>query len=308
MWSWWCERVSGIGGSGKVSGRLAVNKTYKQFIGGVFGRSESGRSYPVVGPEGRLLAHAVLGSRKDVREAVAAACSAQGGWAGRTAYNRGQILYRVAEVMESRRAEFSAELLRAGDGVSEEAADRETSVAIDRWVWYAGWADKFATVLGGVNPVAGPYLNLSGPEPTGLVGIVAPDEPPLLPLVSRLAPAIVSGNTAVVLASERWPLVAVTLAETLASSDVPPGVVNICTGRRQELVPPLADHVAVDALDVTGCDSELATDAAHRAAATITRVVSASVAERRWADEAAQSPYLIDAFCETKTVWHPKGR
>ncbi len=291
-----------------MSGRLPVNKTYKQFIGGVFERSESGRSYPVVGAGGRLLAHAVLGSRKDIREAVAAACSAQGGWAGRTAYNRGQILYRVAEVMESRRAEFSAEVLRAGHGTSEEAAARETSVAIDRWVWYAGWADKFSTVLGGVNPVAGPYFNLSMPEPTGVVGIVAPNEPPLLPLVSRLAPAIVSGNTAVVLASELCPLVAVTLAETLALSDVPPGVVNICTGCHQELVPPLADHGAVDALDITGCDPELASDAARRAAATITRVVSASAAERLWADEAAQSPYLIDAFCEIKTVWHPKGR
>ncbi len=291
-----------------MSSRLAVNKTYKQFIGGAFERSESGRSYPVVGAGGQLLAHAVLGSRKDVRDAVAAARSAQGGWASRTAYNRGQILYRVAEVMESRRDEFCAEVLRAADGCSEEAAVGEVAAAIDRWVWYAGWADKFATVLGGANPVAGPYFNLSVPEPTGVVGIVAPDEPPLLPLVSRLAPVIVSGNTAVVLASEHGPLAAVTLAETLALSDVPAGVVNIITGRRAELVPPLAGHIAVDALDVTGCDEDLAADAARQAAATITRVVSAPAAERQWADEAAQSPYLIDAFCETKTVWHPKGR
>ncbi len=291
-----------------MSSRLSVKKTYKQFIGGAFERSESGRSYPVVGVEDRLLAHAVQGSRKDVRDAVAAARSAQQGWAGRTAYNRGQILYRVAEVMESRRDEFCAEVLRAGDGQTEAAAAEETAASIDRWVWYAGWADKFATVLGGANPVAGPYFNLSVPEPTGVVGIVAPDEPPLLPLVSRLAPVIVSGNTAVALASERCPLVAITLAETLALSDVPGGVVNIITGRRDELVPPLADHVAVDALDLTGCDAEGATDAARQAAATITRVVSASAAERQWADEGAQSPYLIDAFCETKTVWHPKGR
>ena len=291
-----------------MSSRLSVNKTYKQFVGGAFERSESGRSYPVSGAGGQLLAHAVQGSRKDVRDAVSAARSAQGGWAGRTAYNRGQILYRVAEVMESRRDEFCAEVLRAGDGQSEEAAATETAAAIDRWVWYAGWADKFATVLGGANPVAGPYFNLSVPEPTGVVGIVAPDEPPLLPLVSRLAPVIVSGNTAVVLASERCPLVAITLAETLALSDVPSGVVNILTGHRGEMVSPLAGHVAVDALDLTGCDAEGATDAARQAAATITRVVSASSAERQWADEAAQSPYLIDAFCETKTVWHPKGR
>ena len=291
-----------------MSSRLSVKKTYKQFIGGAFERSESGRSYPVVGAGGQLLAHAVQGSRKDVRDAVAAARSAQAGWAGRTAYNRGQILYRVAEVMESRRAEFCSEVLRAGDGSTEEAAADETAAAIDRWVWYAGWADKYATVLGGANSVAGPYFNLSVPEPTGVVGIVAPDEPSLLPLVSRLAPVIVSGNTAVVLASERCPLVAITLAETLALSDVPSGVVNICTGRRDEMVPPLAGHVAVDALDLTGCGPELSADAARQAAATITRVASASVAERQWAEEAAQSPYLIDAFCETKTVWHPKGR
>ena len=291
-----------------MSSRLSVNKTYKQFVGGAFERSESGRSYPVSGAGGQLLAHAVQGSRKDVRDAVAAARSAQTGWAARTAYNRAQILYRVAEVMESRRDEFCAEVLRAGDGSSEGAAADEVAGAIDRWVWYAGWADKFATVLGGANPVAGPYFNLSVPEPTGVVGIVAADEPPLIPLVSRLAPVIVSGNTAVVLASERCPLVAITLAETLALSDVPGGVVNIITGRRNELVPPLAGHGAVDALDLTGCDAELDAEAARQAAATITRVVSASVAERQWADEAAQSPYLIDAFCETKTVWHPKGR
>ena len=291
-----------------MSSRLAVNKTYKQFIGGAFERSESGRSYPVVGADGQLLAHAVQGSRKDVRDAVAAARSAQGRWAGRTAYNRGQILYRVAEVMESRRAEFCAEVLRAGDSGTEEAAADEVAAAIDRWVWYAGWADKFATVLGGANPVAGPYFNLSVPEPVGVAGIVAPDEPPLLPLVSRLAPVIVSGNTAVVLASEQCPLVAITLAETLALSDVPAGVVNIITGHRHELVPPLAAHVGVDSVDVTGCAPELAADAARQAAATITRVVRASDAERQWADESAQSPYLIDAFCETKTVWHPKGR
>ncbi len=290
-----------------MSARLEVKKTYKQFIGGAFERSESGRSYPITGADGTLLAHAVLGSRKDVRDAVATARSAQESWAGRTAYNRGQILYRVAEVMESRQSDFGAELQAAYAGPTEAAAT-ETVATIDRWVWYAGWADKFASVLGGSNPVAGPYFNFSVPEPAGVVGIVAPDEPALLPLVSRLAPAIVSGNTAVVLASQRCPLVAVTLAETLAVSDIPAGVVNIVTGHRAELVPPLAAHAAVDVLDVTGCDASLAADAARQAAATITRVVSAGDAERQWAADAAQSPYIIDAFCETKTVWHPKGR
>ncbi len=291
-----------------MNGRLAVNKTYKLFIDGSFVRSESGRSYRVDGADGEFLANAVLGSRKDVRDAVAAARSAQQGWAKRTAYNRGQILYRVAEVMESRSGEFCAEIARAGDGCDEADAAAETAAAIDRWVWYAGWADKFAVVLGGANPVAGPYFNLSVPEPTGVVGIVAPDESPLLALVSRLAPVIVSGNAVVVLASQLCPLVAVTLAETLALSDVPAGVANILTGRRDELVSSLASHAAVDSLDLTGCDAQQAEDAARQAAGAITRVVSASAAERQWATQAAQSPYIIDAFCETKTVWHPKGR
>ncbi|WP_420639859.1 aldehyde dehydrogenase family protein [Candidatus Poriferisocius sp.] len=294
--------------SGVEAGRLGVNKTFKQYIGGAFERSESGRSYPVYGADGALLAHAVQGSRKDIRAAVGSARAAQPGWAGRTAYNRGQILYRIAEVMESRRAEFCAELSRSGNGATAQDAEAETAAAIDRWVWYAGWADKYVSVLGGANPVAGPYFNLSVPEPTGVVGVVGPDDHPLLGLVSRLAPVIVAGNTAVVVASEHRPLVAVTLAETLALSDVPAGVVNICTGHRLEMVLPLADHADVNGLDLTGCDAELAADAQRRAAATITRVAVATEAERRWFSADAQSPYLIDAFCETKTVWHPKGR
>ena len=297
-------------------------KTYKIFIGGGFPRSESGRTYPAVSASGDLLAHAVLSSRKDVREAVKAARGAQKSWAGRTAYNRGQILYRIAEMMDSRKDEFVREVaacvLPANSGSdtgnapgansnSEQQAVREAEIATDRWIWYAGWCDKFASVGGSSNPVAGPYFGFTIPEPTGVVGIIAPDEAPLAGLVSRLAPVLVSGNTAVVIASEARPLPAVALAEVLATSDVPGGVVNILTGRRQELVPPLASHGDVDALDLTGCDSELLAEARSAAAATVTRAITASASERQWLTPAAESPYIIEAFCEYKTVWHPKG-
>ena len=297
-------------------------KTYKIFIGGAFPRSESGRTYPAVSASGDLLAHAVLSSRKDVREAVKAARGAQKSWAGRTAYNRGQILYRIAEMMDSRKDEFVREVAACvpfedggsdadnGSGAnnsSERQAIRETEIATDRWIWYAGWCDKFASVGGSSNPVAGPYFGFTIPEPTGVVGIVAPDEAPLASLVSRLAPVLVSGNTAVVIASEARPLPAVALAEVLATSDVPGGVVNILTGRRQELVPPLASHGDVDALDLTGCDSDLLAEVRSAAAATVTRAVTASASERQWLTPAAESPYIIEAFCEYKTVWHPKG-
>ena len=297
-------------------------KTYKIFIGGGFPRSESGRTYPAVSASGDLLAHAVLSSRKDVREAVKAARGAQKSWAGRIAYNRGQILYRIAEMMDSRKDEFVREVaacvLPANSGSdasnahsannsSEQQAVREAEIATDRWIWYAGWCDKFASVGGSSNPVAGPYFGFTIPEPTGVVGIVAPDEAPLAGLVSRLAPVLVSGNTAVVIASETRPLPAVALAEVLATSDVPGGVVNILTGRRQELVPPLASHGDVDALDLTGCDPELLAEARSAAAATVTRAITASASERQWLTPAAESPYIIEAFCEYKTVWHPKG-
>lgn len=284
--------------------RLGVNKTYKLFIGGAFPRSESGRTFAVTKPDGTLAAHACLASRKDVRDAVAAARKAQGSWAARTAYNRGQILYRVAEVMETRSDEFVEELERVGVAQARD----QVGVAIDRWVWYAGWADKYTQVLGGANPVAGPYFNFSVLEPMGVVGIVADDANPLAALVSRLAPALVSGNTAVVLAPESAPLVGITLAEALATSDVPGGVVNILTGSRQELVPWLADHGEVNAVDLTGCGPDLAAVAREKGAATVTRTVSASEAERHWLSAEAESPYLIEAFCETKTVWHPIGR
>ena len=286
-----------------MTDQLDVRKTYKLYVDGKFPRSESGRSYPVLDARGEIIANAVLGSRKDLRDAVKAARAAQASWAARTAYNRGQILYRVAEIMQGRRAQFVDEVTRCGSP----KPDLEGDTAIDRWVWYAGWSDKFAQVLGASNPVEGPYFNFTVPEPSGVVGIVCPDDAPLLALVSRVAPAIVSGNTVVALASERWPLVSVTLAEALATSDVPGGVVNILTGRRAEIVPWMAGHGDVDAIDVTGCEPELRTVADEQASESVMRVVSASPAEREWTSPSAQSPYIIAAFVEYKTVWHPMG-
>ncbi len=284
-----------------MSDRLPVRKTYKLFIGGAFPRSESGRSYAVTDARGDLVANAVLASRKDLREAVRAARSAVDGWSRKTAYNRGQVLYRVAELMEGRRDQFVDEVERSGAS----DADREVDAAIDRWVWYAGWSDKVHQVVGSVNPVAAPYFDFTIPEPTGVVGIVAPEEPPLLGLVSRLAPAIVGGNAAVVLASQRWPLPAVTLAEVLATSDVPGGVVNILTGRTAELVPWLAGHMDVNAIDVTGLAEHLRSEIEQLCAENVKRVVRDDVGD--WLSEEAQSPYAITAFLEMKTVWHPIG-
>jgi len=286
-----------------VTSRLDVRKTYKLYVGGEFPRSESGRSYPVESPDGELLAHAVLGSRKDLRDAVKAARGAQKGWAGKTAYNRAQILYRVAEIMEGRRSQFVDEL--SAGGVDD--PDGEVDASVDRWVWYAGWADKLASVLGGANPVAGPYFNFTVPEPTGVVGLIAPDDAPLLGLVSRLAPIVVSGNTVVALASERLPLPAITLGEALATSDVPGGVVNLLTGKRAELVPWFAGHRDVNALDLTGVDDdELAVEAEKAAAESVMRVTRARP-DTDWRSDEAESPYVIEAFLEHKTVWHPKG-
>jgi len=281
--------------------RVPVRRTAKLFIGGEFPRSESGRSYEIFGEDGRVLAWAARASRKDLREAVRAARAAQPGWAAKTAYNRGQILYRVAELMEGRRAQFEAELADAG------AADQAWGVnaAIDRWVWYAGWCDKVHQVLGATNPVAGPYFNFTIPEPTGMVGIVAPPDQPLLGLVSRLAPAIVSGNTAVVLASERAPLPAVSLAEVLATSDVPGGVVNVLTGFTKELVPWLAGHMDVNAIDVTGVPEDMRAEVESLSAENVKRVTRAKAADP-FSPE-AQSPYEITALMEFKTVWHPMG-
>jgi acyl-CoA reductase-like NAD-dependent aldehyde dehydrogenase len=282
---------------------LDVRKTYKLYIGGAFPRSESGRSYPVLTTDRQFVANAVLASRKDVRDAVKTARDAQSSWASRSAYNRGQILYRVAEIMQSRRQQFVDELAVGG---SRDAA-AETDAAIDRWVWYAGWSDKYAQILGSANPVDGPYFNFTTPEAAGVVAIVASTDAPLLALVSRLAPAIVAGNTTVALASERWPLVAIALAEALATSDVPGGVINILTGKVAELVPWMAGHADVNVVDLSGVNGEVRADAERRAADAVTRVVAASASERRWFDSRAQSPYIISGFCEYKTVWHPKG-
>jgi acyl-CoA reductase-like NAD-dependent aldehyde dehydrogenase len=281
--------------------RLPIRRTAKLFVGGQFPRSESGRTYEVWSGDGQLLAHAARASRKDLRDAVVAARGAFAGWAGKTAYNRGQILYRVAEIMEGRRAQLHDELRDAG----APDPDREVSAAIDRWVWYAGWADKIAQVAGGANPVAGPYFNFTIPEPTGVVGIVAPEEPPILGLVSRIAPAIVSGNVVVAIASERAPLPAVSLAEALATSDVPAGVINLLTGHPSELVPWLADHMDVNAIDLTGCPDEMVADAERAAAENVKRVHRASTADVFSAS--AQHLSEITAFVEFKTVWHPVG-
>jgi acyl-CoA reductase-like NAD-dependent aldehyde dehydrogenase len=263
--------------------RLPVRKTYKLFVGGSFPRSESGRTYEAGGQ------NVARASRKDVRDAVVAARKAQGGWASATAYNRGQVLYRLAEMMET----------RAGDLAAVCSGQEEVEAAIDRVVWYAGWADKLAQVIGSSNPVAGPYFNFTVPEPTGVVAMLAPDEPALGGLVTRLAPAVVGGNAVVVVASEPHPLAALELAEAIATSDVPGGVVNILTGYRAELAPVLAGHMDVNAIDVSGADGQTA-ELEQLAASNVKRVVKGS------ADE--QSPWDIAAFLELKTIWHPIGQ
>ena len=281
--------------------RLPVRRTAKLYVGGEFPRSESGRSYEVLGRDGELLAWAARASRKDLRDALRAARAAQLGWAAKTAYNRGQILYRVAELMEGRRVQFEAGLKDAGAKDPAKGVD----AAIDRWVWYAGWSDKIHQIQGSSNPVAGPYFDFTVPEPTGVVGIVAPPDQSLLGLVSRVAPAIVSGNTAVVLASEPSPLPAVSLGEVLATSDVPGGVVNILTGLTAELVPWLAGHMDVNAIDATGVPEELRAQIEELAAENVKRVHYGPDADP-FAD-VAQSPYEVTAFVEFKTVWHPMG-
>ena len=289
--------------------RIGVRKTYKLYIGGAFPRTESGRAYEVFGAKGELLANACRGTRKDIREAVRAARKAVPGWASRTAYNRSQILYRIAELMEGRRDQFIAEVV-AAEGVSRARATRAVDASIDRWVWYAGWADKYAQVLGTVNPVAGPYFNFSVPEPTGVVGVIAPEASSLLGLVSRLAPVIVSGNAAVVISSESRPLPAVTLSEVLATSDVPGGVVNLITGLRRELVGHLAGHMDVNALDGFGASPDEATALEEVAVENVKRFVrppAGGLERYDWLSERAQSPYLIGEFLEIKTVWHPIG-
>jgi len=287
-----------------MSDRLSVAKTYKLYIGGAFPRSESGRSYPVRDNKGGFLANAAQGSRKDVRDAVVAARKAFGGWSGATAYNRGQVLYRVAELLEGRREQFIGETA-VSEGIAVRKAQSTVDAAIDRWVWYAGWADKVASVLGASNPVAGPYFSFSVPEPTGVAGVLAPQASSLLGLVSVVAPVIATGNTAVVVASQDRPLPAITLSEVLATSDVPGGVVNMITGRTAELAPWLASHADVNALDLTGAPESMRTELEASAADTVKRVVRAKATEPDWTAQPDVS--RLRAFLETKTVWHPIG-
>ncbi|WP_151083190.1 aldehyde dehydrogenase family protein [Nocardioides cynanchi] len=286
--------------------RIDVRKTNKLFIGGEFPRSESGHSYVVNDSRGRFVANVALASRKDARDAVAAARKAFPGWSGRTAYNRGQVLYRVAEVMQDRRPQF-VEAVRQGEGGTTAAATKVVDAAIDRLVWYAGWADKLTQVVGNANPVAGPFFNLSTPEPTGVVAVVAPTASSLLGLVSVVAPVVVSGNTAVVAASPERPLAAVTFAEVLATSDVPGGVVNVLTGAFDRTVPTLSSHMDVNAIDLAGLAGD--PDQAHAcevaAADNLKRVRRAPVQEPDWTADPGTGP--MTAFLETKTVWHPIG-
>ncbi len=281
-----------------MSKRLTVPKTYKLAIGGAFPRSESGRTYEVVSPKGGFLANAAKASRKDARDAVVAARAAVKGWSGATAYNRGQVLYRVAEVLEGRRAQFIDEIM-AQEGLSDRAAAAQVDEAIDLWVWYAGWCDKYAQVAGNANPVAGPYFNITVPEPTGVVAIVAPQDSSLLGLVSVVAPALVAGNAVVVVASEQYPLSAISLAEVLATSDVPGGVVNVLTGSPAEIAPWLASHQDVNALDLAGAGALDWVDLQIAAADTLKRVLSPGAV--------IASPERIAAFTEVKTVWHTKS-
>jgi acyl-CoA reductase-like NAD-dependent aldehyde dehydrogenase len=289
--------------------RIDVRKTYKLYIGGQFPRSESGHSYVVDDAKGKFVANAALASRKDARDAVLAARSAFGGWSGKTAYNRAQILYRVAEIMEDRRPQF-VEALRQSEGLTPTQAGKVLDLSIDRLVWYAGWADKITQVTGNANPVAGPFFNLSTPEPTGVVGVVAPQQSSLLGLVSVVAPVVVTGNTAVVLSSYERPLPAVTFSEVLATSDVPGGVVNILTGRLANTAPTLASHMDVNGLDLTGfaggsANGEQATALEEAAAENLKRVLRAPDAEPDWTVEPGIG--RMTTFLETKTVWHPIG-
>ena len=288
-----------------MDGRVDVRKTYKLFIGGAFPRSESGRTYVVTDAKGRFLANASQASRKDARDAVLAARSAQGAWWSATAYNRGQVLYRIAEMLEGRRAQFEEEIEKS-EGVSGRRASAHLDAVIDRWVWYAGWSDKIAQVFGSSNSVAGPYTNFSVPEPTGVVAAIAPQRPSLLGFVSVVAPIIVSGNTCVIVASAECPLPAITFAEVLATSDLPAGVVNILTGAPGEIGPWLASHADVDALDLSGVvDDGLATEMAVAAADTVKRVLAPPAHAPDWSVDPGLG--RMGAFVETTTIWHPQG-
>ncbi len=286
--------------------RIDVKKTYKLYVGGAFPRSESGRSYVVEDSKGRFLANAAYASRKDARDAVQAARKAFGGWSTRTPYNRGQVVYRIAEVLEGRRVQFVDEVQHS-EGVTKRQAETVVDTAVDRLVWYAGWADKIAQVVGGTNPVAAPYFNFSLPEPTGVVAVLAPRSSSLLGLVSVVAPVVVTGNTCVVAASPERPLPAITLSEVLATSDVPGGVVNVLTGALADTAPTLASHMDVNAIDLTGLagDVDQARALEEAAAENLKRVVRAPAQEPDWLLEPGLD--RMTSFLETKTVWHPIG-
>lgn len=290
-----------------MSARIPVLKTYKLFIGGAFPRTESGRALAVKSPDGRtVLARACRASRKDCRNAVVAARKACEGWSRRPAANRGQILYRMAELLEQRSSEVAGELVRSTGGAVPRAK-REVQAGVDRLIWYAGWADKLTHLFGTVNPVASSHFNFSIPEPTGVVCIIAPDSPSLLGLISLVAPAIVSGNTVVALASQAHPLPAITLAEILATSDLPPGVVNLLTGFRAEIAPTMASHMDVNALVDAAGDPELGARLQLDGAANVKRVVRRDVKADDWFQPAVENPYWMLDTLEIKTTWHPIG-
>lgn len=281
-----------------MSERLEVNKTYKLFIGGAFPRSESGRTYEVNGSDGQFIANACLASRKDLKDSVVVARAAQTSWAGATAYNRGQILYRIAEMMEGRRDQFAKEI-SVIDGIALTEAKKEVIEAIDRWVWYAGWSDKLSVLAGSTNSVSGPFYNFTIPEPMGVVGSIAPEENSLLGLVDAIAPIIVSGNTCIALASSRAPLSAITFAEVMATSDLPHGVCNILTGKKEELAPWFASHMDINGLDISGVtEPSLVSDIKTAGAQNLKRIHSFG---------RGQNPQRILAFMEAKTIWHPIG-
>lgn len=281
-----------------MSERLEVKKTYKLYIGGAFPRSESGRTYEVTSKVGQFIANACLASRKDLKDAVVAARSAQSSWASATAYNRGQILYRIAEIMEGRRDQFIREISTA-DGIPFEDAEQEVLAAIDRWVWYAGWSDKLSVLAGSTNPVSGPYYNFTIPEAMGVVGALTPESNSLLGLVEAIAPIIVSGNTCIVLASSRAPLSAITFAEVMATSDLPHGVCNVLTGKKEELSSWFASHMDINGLDISGVgEPSLVADIKTAGAQNLKRIHSFSP---------GQNPQRILAFMEAKTIWHPIG-
>jgi acyl-CoA reductase-like NAD-dependent aldehyde dehydrogenase len=277
--------------------RVDVMKTYKLYIGGAFPRSESGRSYELKDKKGNFIANPALASRKDLRDAVVAAKSAFSGWSHATAFNRGQILYRMAEMLEGRTEQFVAEI-KALEGVSDSVARKQVQEAIDLWVWYAGWTDKISTTSGGTNPIAGPYYNFTIPEPLGVIGVIADEKESLLGLTRGLAPVIASGNTAVLIASESLPLSAISLAEVMATSDLPAGVVNILTGSKSELIPWLASHMEVDGIDISGADKKLDGEIKRAGAENLKRI---------YRFEKDSSLKRILSFMEYKTVWHPIG-